>query len=81
MIRAEYLRFMQTLGNEASSVNVRKIANIVLDNIDTLIPLTTRQGQRIQSIVPLATANWSTINTTAPAPIENDIEKSFHLIK
>lgn len=81
MIRAEYLRFMQTLGNEASSVNVRKIANIVLENIDTLIPLTTRQGQRIQSIVPLAQANWSTINTKAPAPTENDIEKSFSFNK
>ncbi len=81
MIRAEYLRFMQTLGNEASTINVRKIANIILDNIDTLIPLTTRQGQRIQSIVPLARANWSTTNTTTPTPTENDTEQSFSFNK
>ena len=81
MIKAEYIRFMQSLGNEASSINVRKIANIILKNIDTLIPLTTRQGQRIQSVVPLVRANWSTINTTTPAPTENDKEQSFSFNK
>jgi len=56
MIRAEYLRFMQTLGGDASSANIRKIANLVLNDIDTLTPLTTRQGQRIQALVKLARA-------------------------
>lgn len=82
MIRAEYLRFMQTLGCDASSVNIRKIANLVLNNIDTLIPLTTRQGQRIQSLVTLAKANWPTLSNATPLIPENIQEQpfSFNLI-
>lgn len=81
MIRAEYLRFMQTLGCDASSVNIRKIANLVLNNLDTLIPLTTRQGQRIQSLVTLAKANWPTISTTTPLIPENIQEQPFSFNK
>lgn len=81
MIRAEYLRFMQTLGCDASSTNIRKIANLVLNNIDTLIPLTTRQGQRIQSFVKLAKINWPTVSPTAPVIPENIQEQPFSFNK
>ena len=42
MIRAEYLRFLQTQNTGEISDDVRKIANLVLQYLDTLIPLSTR---------------------------------------
>ena len=43
MIRAEFQRFLQTLNNGTSSEGVRKIANLVLDHLNELVPLTTRR--------------------------------------
>ena len=54
MIRAEYIRFLQTLMGEDVPVDVRKIANLVLQHLDTLIPLSTAQGQRIKKMAKLA---------------------------
>lgn len=48
MIRAEYLRFLQTLNNETISEDVRKIGNLVLRYLDELLPLSTHQGQRVK---------------------------------
>lgn len=62
MIRAEYLRFLQTLNEEAVTDNVRKLANLVLQNLDHLIPLGTHQGQRIKAVVQLAQENWSNLD-------------------
>ncbi|WDP92365.1 MAG: AAA family ATPase [Desulfobacter sp.] len=62
MIRSEYLRFLKTLTGEGVSAEVRKIANLVLNHLDTLIPLSTSQGQRIKKVASLAKANWGTIN-------------------
>lgn len=44
MILAEYRRFLQTLAN-AHSQELRKVANLVLQYFDDLLPLTTVQGQ------------------------------------
>lgn len=63
MIRSEYLRFLQTLTSGDISVDVRKVANLVLNHLDTLFPLSTAQGQRIKKIAKLAQTNWAT--TTA----------------
>lgn len=63
MIRSEYLRFLQTLTDEMVSDDVRKIANLVLQHIDDLTPLSTAHGQRIRRMVELAQSNWGTINT------------------
>ncbi|WP_321401723.1 AAA family ATPase [Maridesulfovibrio sp.] len=63
MIRAEYQRFMQTLVDNSVSDDVRKIANLVLFNLDTLIPLSTARGQRIIKIVELAQLNWDRLST------------------
>lgn len=69
MIRAEYLRFLQTLSETDGGPDVRKIANLVLDHFDTLTPLTTSQGQRIKKIVQLAQTNWaSTSEVIQPIP-------------
>lgn len=62
MIRAEFQRFLQTLNNETTSEGVRKIANLVLENLDELVPLTTYQGQRVRQMVALAQANWEAVN-------------------
>ncbi len=62
MIRAEYVRFLQTLTSEDVPADVRKIANLVLCHSDSLIPLSTAQGQRIKKVVELAQTNWATTN-------------------
>lgn len=61
MILAEYRRFLQTLAN-AGSQDLRKVANLVLEHWNDLLPLTTAQGQRIKKLVELAQANWETIS-------------------
>lgn len=59
MVKVEYLRFLQTLVANDVSDDVRKIANLVFKHIETLIPLSTAQGQRIKKIVELSQTNWS----------------------
>lgn len=61
MIQAEYLRFLQTLSIDDIPDDVRKIANLVLQYLETLIPLSTAQGQRIKKMVELAQTNWGSI--------------------
>ncbi|ORJ59857.1 AAA family ATPase [Geothermobacter hydrogeniphilus] len=63
MIRAEYLRFLQTLNSGTIPAEVRRIANIVLQNLDALIPLSTTRGQRVQKMVALAETAWDSIGT------------------
>lgn len=69
MIRTEYLRFLQTLTADSTSSNVRKVANLVLNHLDMLIPLSTAQGWRIKKLVELAQTNWTTTSANIqPAP-------------
>ena len=63
MIQTEYLRFLQTLSTDEISADVRKIANLVLQHLDLLIPLSTSKGQRINKIVTLAHKNWSSVSS------------------
>ncbi|MFO9238376.1 AAA family ATPase [Legionella pneumophila serogroup 1] len=72
MIKAEYLRFVQTLNTPKISEDVRKIANIILKYLDELIPLTSHQGQRVKKIVVLAQKNWKTIQMDIQADSVND---------
>ena len=68
MVRVEYSNFLQTLNNNAS-VEIRKIANLVLENLDELIPLKTAQGQRIKKIASLAQLRWENIGSEiSPLP-------------
>jgi len=53
MIKAEYLRFMQTINTDVVPAEVRKLANLVLANMGQLVPLGTHQGQRIKRMVAL----------------------------
>ncbi len=63
MIRAEYIRFLQTLNTVDMLDGVRKIANIVLQHLDELIPLSTVHGQRIKKVVRLAQENWRSVSS------------------
>lgn len=63
MIKREFIQFMQTLNVGSISDDVRKIANLVLKNLEILIPIGTVRGRRIKKIVELAQANWKTISS------------------
>jgi archaellum biogenesis ATPase FlaH len=81
MIRAEYLRFLQTLSDEATPEGTRKIANLVLQNLENIAPLTTYQGQRVKRIVSLAQASWDTENIKIQSLTESAVEPSTKLKK
>ncbi|MCF7824027.1 MAG: AAA family ATPase [Candidatus Marinimicrobia bacterium] len=76
MIWDEYHRFLQTLDIEPVSADVRKIANLVLNNLDALIPLSTAQGQRVKKIVELAQANWDTLSNDILPIVEETTEEA-----
>lgn len=61
MIKSEYERFMQKLGKAGAPENVCKLANIILNHLDELIPLGTAQGKRSQKIVSLAQCEIATV--------------------
>src|SRR5690554_2621530 len=63
MIKHEYIQFIQTLDDESVSDDVRKISNIVLNNLDILIPLTTSHGKRVKEMVRLAQEGWNSAST------------------
>lgn len=71
MIRAEYLRFLQTLDLESISADEIKIANLILLNLDHLVSLGTHQGQRIRAIIQLAQDNWYTLSCIIQPTVEN----------
>ncbi|PTN11859.1 AAA family ATPase [Nitrosomonas aestuarii] len=81
MIRAEYFRFLQTLNAQSVPADVRKIANLVLQHLGTLIPLSTAQGQRIKKIVKLAQENWSSVGTDIDPPSEQVTEQTCPIIQ
>jgi len=77
MIHSEYLRFLQTLNTDAISEDERKVANLVLENLDVLVPLGTHQAQRLKAVVPLAQAGWDNLESVIkPPPDDLSIHKS-----
>ncbi|MFT7006762.1 MAG: DNA sulfur modification protein DndD [Colwellia sp.] len=81
MIQAEYLRFLQTLDNEATPKGIIKIANIVLEHIAGLVPLTTRQGQRVRKMAALAQNNWDTASLNIQDLPNTPVEKLPQITK
>lgn len=71
MIRNEYIRFMQTLDTLEVSDDVYKLANIVLNHLDEIIPLGTAYGKRSQKIVELAQRDFKTASTKCTACISD----------
>ena len=81
MIRSEYLRFLQTLNSNEISADVRKVANLVLEHFDTLIPLSTAQGQRVKQVVKLAQTGWATISADIQPEQEQSVTKTCPITK
>ena len=75
MIRAEYLRFLQTLRSGSVLSDVRKIANLVIEHLATLIPLSHSHGQRVKKVVELAQASWATISADIQPIAEQPAEQ------
>jgi DNA sulfur modification protein DndD len=70
MILAEYRRFLQSLAN-AGTQDLHKVANLVLEHWNDLLPLTTAQGQRVKKLVELAQVNWEAISANIqPIPVQ-----------
>jgi hypothetical protein len=80
MLSNEFLRFFQTLDTADVPGDVRKMANLVWDNMDSIIPLGTAQGQRIRRIVDLAQSSWDTLSPEVlPLPEQNsDVNARIH---
>jgi DNA sulfur modification protein DndD len=81
MIQAEYLRFLQTLNTDTVHADVRKLANLVLTNMESLIPLGTSQGQRIRRITTLAQTNWNTLSVDINPITEDVAEQDLFVTK
>jgi DNA sulfur modification protein DndD len=75
MIKAEYLRFLQTLNNTTIPEPVRKIANLVASHFDELVPLSTNQGQRIKKVVSLSQKEWATLSPNIAPLVVGPAEK------
>ncbi len=75
MINAEYQRFLQAFNNGTTSEGVRKIANLVLQNLDELVPLTTYQGLRVKQVVSLAQANWDAVSAEIQRLPHNTVQQ------
>lgn len=72
MLSSEFLRFFQTLNTVEVPSDVRKMANLVWENLDDITPLGTSQGQRIRRIVSLAQPAWDTLSLEVqPLPEQN----------
>ncbi|WP_027362081.1 AAA family ATPase [Halodesulfovibrio aestuarii] len=80
MIQAEYLRFMQTLNVDAVSVDVRRMANLVNQHLDMLIPLSTHQGQRVKRVSRLAQIGWGDLSSDIQPLTEFNVEQSLPII-
>jgi DNA sulfur modification protein DndD len=76
MIKSEYLRFLRTLNSDEVPPEVRKLANLVLANLDELVSLGTYQGQRVKRMVALAQANWDALSTEIQSLPEQATEKT-----
>jgi len=75
MLSSEFLRFFQTLNTADVPGDVRKMANLVWDNLDDITPLGTAQGQRVRRIVDLAQSNWDNLSLAVQPLPEHSAER------
>jgi energy-coupling factor transporter ATP-binding protein EcfA2 len=76
MIRAEYYRFLQIFSGGSAPSDMRKVANLVLEHLDALIPLSSAKGQRIKKVVELAQANWAALTADIQPVAEQPTEQT-----
>lgn len=79
MIREEYSRFLQTFNNDDIPDDVRKISNLILENSDELIPLSTANSLRVKKIVELAQEHWETVSKNIE-PIQAQVSEDTSII-
>lgn len=79
MIKAEYLRFLQTLQAKEVSEGVVKLANLIQENLELLSPLGTSQGQRIKQVVSLSQENWDCLSAEIQGIPESAEEQSENI--
>ena len=60
MIKNELHRFLHTINNNETSIEVRKIANLIFNNAKVLEPLGTAHSLRSKKIIELL-QNWDTL--------------------
>ena len=81
MITSEYKRFVQTLTTEDIPEGVRKMANLVLEHLDVLRPLSTSQGSRVKKIVALSQTHWQTLASEINVEINHRANNSNPIIR
>lgn len=81
MIRSEYQRFMQGLTADHISEGVCKIANLVLEDLDTLQSLSTHQGQRVKRMTALAQIHWQTLATNIEIEVDDSTNHAISITR
>jgi hypothetical protein len=66
MIRAEFSRFVQSLGHATLSEDEYRLINLVNDNLESLIPLGTAGGKRSKHLANLSFPRFDDISPQAP---------------
>lgn len=74
MIQAEFVRFLQTLNDQTVTDDERKLGNLILQNLDALIPLGTNQGQRVKAVVQNAQKQWSNLSPVICTSPQNTVD-------
>ncbi|HGI9245555.1 TPA: hypothetical protein ACJUAR_003761, partial [Vibrio cholerae] len=74
---------MQTLTGDDVAIGIRKIANLVLDHLDTLEPLGTAQSRRAKKVVDLTSDNWDKLSDVIAeaATEDSSSENTIKLLK
>lgn len=73
MLRNEYLKFMRTLNIDDVRPDVRKLANIVLENFNELVPLGANKSARTIKLVEMAQGQWDTVSSQYAVNLEPGI--------
>ncbi len=69
MVRAEFSRFIQSFDHTLASDDEWRIANIINDHLDSIIPLGAAAGRRSEFIVSVAYPNFDSLPVQAPQTI------------
>lgn len=77
MIQHEFERFLAELDGKRARDDVKRIGNLILDNIDDLIPLGTHSGQRLKKIVTIAQRDFEEASTALPTTPAEATEHEF----
>lgn len=66
MIHAEYLRFIESLDDTLGNDDEWRLANVINDHLDSIIPLGTGFGKRSKFLIGLAYPNFDMLSVEKP---------------